>query len=110
MHLFIRLMVSNLPLFSFMYPMQHTLFCFFYILLNQPNRPCHKYWQCFHVGADIQAGAGGKREARTDQLQVCLIKHIKVDRGGWKMRPGSCPLVKVSGEMFPTLDNQSAGT
>lgn len=27
-------------------------------------------------------------------------------QGTLKMSPGSCPLVKVSGEMFTTLDNQ----
>lgn len=71
-----------------------------------PNR---KYCPCSELSVsstNIQGRVRDERERCTNQVQVCLITHIKVDRGTLKMSPGSCPLVKVSGEMFTAPDDQ----
>lgn len=100
-------MTSSDRIFHLLHPVQPASFSP-PILLNQPFKgPTINSGK---VGTQVPILGGGEREVRTNRMQVHLIKHIKVDGGGSKMSPGSCPLVKVSGEMFPTLDNQGAGT
>lgn len=55
-------------------------------------------------------GEWQQRGAQKSGTGVFNKAHQSGQRGRKKRRPGSCPLVKVSGEMLPTLDNQSAGT
>lgn len=79
------------------HPVWHSL----YFRVNQLVKD-HKYRWCLHISSNIQRRARHRREQCTNQVQVSLIRHIKADR----VFKGSCPLVKVSGEMFTTLDNQ----
>lgn len=80
------------------------------VLLNQPFKGPTINSDNVGTYVPILGGGEGRKRGAYKSDAGAFNKAHQSGRRGSKMSPGSCPLVKVSGEMFPTLDNQGAGT